>query len=280
MHKFYIDPKKLKLELLEIEKEIPKNVPVMIHSDILEVGFPCETFSPENAGEMYEKIFMEVFGQRPVLFPTFNYDYCSKRVYDVERDLGQVGFLSKYMAQTHPNFRSRTPVFNYVILNNDTFSLDPSKEAFGVGSVFEQFFSRNGYVILLGVGILRCTPLMYVEAQRHCAYRYNKKFPGVIQFFDQSVDIDFSMPVRPLNPDIVDYSDILQVDMLHEGIMKEFSVGFSTAMTFESHQFFVFFSAKLDDDPFYPLTEKSKQECQSFVKSNGPFTFEAFETVK
>ena len=277
MHKFYVKPEQLKAELLEIEKSIPKNVPVMIHSDIMRVGFPCLEVDPEIAGQAYEKLFLDVFSNRAILLPTFCYDYCASRVFNVEKDLGQVGFLSRYMVQKHSNLRSKTPVFNFVILNNDEFCLAPSTDAFGKGSIYEQFFSKNGVIILLGVGILQCTPLMYVEARANVLYRYSKKFPGVIIDNLNEQAIEFSMPVRPLNPDIVEYSNILEIDLLDAGIMKQFSTGYSESLVCQSNEFFDFFNNKLIEDPFYPLTNNAKSAAHEFCQKNDRFSFDLCE---
>ncbi|NQY86531.1 MAG: AAC(3) family N-acetyltransferase [Colwellia sp.] len=274
MHKFYIDPEQLKVELLKIEANIPDNVPVMIHSDILKVGFPCEEFDADAAGKVYETLFLEVFANRSILIPTFCYDYCSTRVFDVHHDLGQVGFLSRHMVKHHAELRSKTPVFNFVILNNQGFSLEPVKEAFGSNSIYEQFFAQKGYIILLGVGILRCTPLMYVESQSDVIYRYEKQFPGKVLSNNKETDVEFSMPVRPLNPDVIEYSDILEIDLLKSGIMKKFTTGFATTLVCPSDEFFNFFESKLKLDAFYPLTDKAKIAAQKFCKTNKRFSIE------
>jgi aminoglycoside 3-N-acetyltransferase len=277
MHKFYIDPEQLKAELLKIEASIPDNVPVMIHSDIMKVGFPCSEFDADEAGKSYEKLFLEVFSNRSILIPTFCYDYCSTRIFDVNNDLGQVGFLSRHMVKHHSELRSKTPVFNFVILNNQGFSLEPARNAFGAGSIYEQFFSQRGYIILLGVGILRCTPLMYVESKSDVIYRYEKEFPGKIINHEKETKVDFSMPVRPLNPDVIEYSDILEVDLLKSGIMKEFTTGFTKTLVCPSDEFFKFFESKLKSDALYPLTDKAKIAAQEFCKINKRFSIELCE---
>ena len=277
MHKFYVNPNQLKAELLEIEKSIPPNVPVMIHSDIMKAGFPCIEVDANIAGLAYENLFLDVFTERSIVLPTFNYDYCQSRVFNVKKDLGQVGFLSRYMVKKHSELRSKTPVFNFVILNNHDFILEPSQDAFGKGSIYEQFFSKKGVIILLGVGILQCTPLMYVEAQSNVLYRYSKKFPGMIIENDKEIYVEFSMPVRPLNPDVVEYSNILEIDLLNANIMKKFPTGFTETIICQSDEFFDFFSQKLTEDPFYPLTDNAKAAANQFCQKNGRFSLELCE---
>ena len=64
MHKFYVNPNQLKAELLEIEKSIPPNVPVMIHSDIMKAGFPCIEVDANIAGLAYENLFLDVLNNK------------------------------------------------------------------------------------------------------------------------------------------------------------------------------------------------------------------------
>jgi len=277
VHKFYVEPKQLRAELLDIARDIPENVPVMIHSDIMNVGFPCEAVDADIAGKAYEELFLEVFPDRAILLPTFCYDYCSSREFNIQDDLGQVGFLSRYMVKHRADLRTNTPVFNFVILNNKDFSLEPASSAFGAGSVYEQFFQQNGYIILLGVGILQCTALMYVEAQSDVLYRYNKSFPGKIINLGIEKQVQFSMPVRPLNPDVVEYSDILEIDLLDAGIMRKFPTGYGKTIICQSNEFFNFFQAKLKSDAFYPLTSAAKTAAQEFCRSNERFSFDLCE---
>ena len=83
----------------------------------------------------YQTIYSEVLFNssdgRTLLFPLFNYDYSRTRRYNVLEDKCQVGVLNEFIRLQRPEWRTWTPLFNFMEWPGETFSLAPSENPIG-----------------------------------------------------------------------------------------------------------------------------------------------------
>ncbi len=254
--------------------------PVLIHSDILKIGLIEKMKSRDEICADYEQVLVETTGGRTLLFPTFNYDYCGNGLYDRQKSPGQVGALSDYLRKTHSDKRTRTPIFNFCILNNDDFRLEECKNPFGADSTFAEIYRKDGLIIFLGAGFETNTFLHYIEESAGIEYRYIKKFGGKIVDSGEALPFVLDYRVRPLIAGAAEYDWPRLIQEASEaGIIHNQPAGHGTVTYYRAAALFDFWSEKIKQDELYLLTGKSRRLTEDLYQIHGrPLTFEAMET--
>jgi len=263
----YVTRTRIVADLLKLMNEIPTEAPLLFHTDISSMGIFDEFKHRAAMGQDYEDLIDEVSGGRPYLIPTFNYDFCKSGVFDLAKDLGQVGALSKFYSKKYPNLRTRTPVFNFVIKNNaSVFSLAPVVECYGYGSTFDTLRKCGGYVIMLGN--LSNTFTHHAEETFPIGYRYSKRFIGKIIWEDKVEDAELEFRVRPRAGAVV-YSEMCIADAIDEGVMKRSNCGLTTVIWYKASEYFDFVQRKLKQNELYLLDEPSKKAVLNLWSHHG-----------
>lgn len=255
--------------------------PVLIHSDLFQIG---PTRPPKNRLEIchdYEEILFKVFKDKPLLIPTFHCLFCKTGKYDIVQSPSEVGALGEYFRQKYPQHRTPTPIFNFVILhdNSKTFNNTPPKNVFGPESTFGQLHKKNATIAFLGAPFSSNTFIHYVEEALNIGYRYLKKFHGLIIEKNQTRPITVEYRCRPLEPDIVQYDwTKLAEEAEKANILKSAKAGHGKLLSYQATDLFNFWSDKIKQDEFYLLSESSKQKIHEYIQSKGyPFQKQMFE---
>ena len=266
----------LKSDFERILDRLPKESPVLLHTDIARIGILDGLQNYNNIIESYSNLFEDVFSDRTLLIPTFNYDFDKSKVFDLVEDLGQVGALSKYYSRKYPNFRTRTPIFNFVIKNNaNLFTLEPQTNCFGRGSTFDTLKLNDGYVMMIGNN--RNTFIHYVEEVFSVGYRYTKKFKGKVKYGNISKEVSLQFKVRPRN-NVVIYNEQDLIEGQQEGVISKATFGNTEILWYKALDYFNFIVNKLQRDEFYLLDNDSRAKVQNLSKLKGyPFQFENME---
>lgn len=114
--------------------------------------------------------------------PSFNYDFCKGKPFNLKEDISQVGTLSEYFRQEIASWRSSTPVFSFsgtgVMPQQELGSvIDPFDDT----SLFGFLNKNNGLLMHYGSAFQATTLIHYAERiSGNLIYRYNKKFNGLI----------------------------------------------------------------------------------------------------
>lgn len=274
----FIAEKQLRSDLVAALKPTGTG-PILIHSDLLRIGI-VDKMKPraEICGD-YERIINDALGTRPLLLPTFNYDFCSQGIYDLNRSKAQIGVLSTFMGEKHPALRTRTPVFNFCITNGEAFGRQEIANPFGTDSTFAELHRQGGHVAFLGADFESNTFLHYVEELVGISYRYLKIFDGVIIEDGISKPWQLHYRVRPLREGAAMYDwPKIETDLFRAGILNKFKVGNGTLLCYHTDGLFSFWSEKLSRDPHYLLTETSRKVTdQLYAQFGHPLTFQALE---
>ena len=262
--------------------EFPE-VPILLHSDLLKIGITARPSERTQICKDYEDALMLSLKERPILIPTFNYDFCKNGVYNRLESPSQVGALSDYFRVHYALFRSLTPIFNFVILNqNKEFSLKPSLNVFGQDSLFAELYKQNGLVLFLGADFSTNTFLHYIEECSKVGYRYIKSFSGIIQDNTKDVPITVHYRVRPWAAPSLAYDfQKLQKDAEEGGILKEHQVGQGKLLYYHARELFAFWSEKIAQDELYLLTPESQVQTCIFYETKGyPLELPMFEMLQ
>ncbi len=264
-------------DFMNVMKDIPTGAPLLFHTDIASMGLIEEFKNRASMAQNYEDLMDEVSGGRPYLIPTFNYDYCQTGVFDLAKDFGKVGALSKYYSKKYPHLRTRTPVFNFVIKNNGSvFSLAPVVKCYGYGSTFDTLRKCGGYVII--IGNLSNTFAHHAEETLPVGYRYSKRFTGKVLWEGKAEDTELEFRVRPRGGAVI-YSEMDITDAIGEGIMRKSNCGPTTMIWYKASEYFDFIQRKLKQDELYMLDESSKKAIQTLWSRHGkPLSLQKYES--
>ncbi len=274
----FVSKDKLRGQLTAVASEC-KPGPVIVHSDLLKVGIIDRMKLREKICRDYEDLLLDVFAGRELLIPTFNYDFCRNGEYDLATSPGQVGAFSEYMTKRHSHLRTRTPVFNFCIFNNQRFNRDEVVNPFGEDSAFGKVRSLGGSVIFLGASFDSNTFLHFVEESVPIGYRYLKKFKGCISEDGKDSPWQIDYRVRPLESGAVDYDwERIQANLREEGILNEAPAGHGRVLWYNSGDLFDFWIDNMRAEPLYLLTDNSRRITRDLYKRHGePLTLEKVE---
>ena len=263
--------KKTLVEDLEKACQGFPDVPVVVHSDLLKIGLTSQPTARLEICRDYEQALQTALKERPLLIPTFNYDFCKTGVYDCLHSPSQVGALSDYFRLQYPQLRSLTPIFNFVILHkNEPFSLTASHNVLGTDSLFDTLYKQKGLVLFLGAPFSTNTFIHYVEECNHIGYRYLIIFSWVLVDQDKETPIVVDYRVRPLMEPTIryDFPKLLQ-EAKSAQVVKECVVGHGMLLYFETEALFNFWSKKMQEDALYLLTEESKKQVEELSQVRG-----------
>lgn len=228
--------------------------PILLHSDIFRIGIIDHVKDRQSICADYEQVIQQVLGARTLLIPTFNYDFCRDGIYDVQNSPSQVGALTDYYrCQGYP--RTRTPVFNFCVVNNQGFSLREVENCFGVASTFGELVRQDAVIVFLGAPLSSITFLHHVEEVNDISYRFHKVFEGVVVDAGVRTAVKLVYRVRPLDPpDAVVYDWArLQADLEDSGFLRRYSVGNGVLLVLRAREVLAHWSASIQEKERYLL---------------------------
>jgi aminoglycoside 3-N-acetyltransferase len=261
-------------QLIEAFSEIDSEA-VVIHTDLMKVGIIDRVKPREQLLADHWSVIQEVASDRCLLFPTFNYSFCSDGIYDVKTAPAEVGVLNEYVRQLHPNLRTRTPVFNFCILNNIGFSQSAVENPFSHESTFAEIVKFRAQILFYGSGLHGNTFIHHVEELMNIGYRYIKLFPGEIVEPDGSrQQLTLKYRVRPLEGGVTYDWDLLEAELESQGILKKYPLGNGHLMHYRVNSLLEYWRDKLHEDELYLLTPESQNDVRSlFDKYGYPLSF-------
>lgn len=184
-------------------------------------------------------VLQEAVGPEGTLvFPTYNWGFCSGKEFDYNKTAGKTGALG-VQALTRSDFkRTRHPIYSFAVWGKDQemlCSLD-NTDSFGSDSPFAVFHQDNYKNIIIDVTLKNCfTYAHYVEEMSGLVkFRYIKNFtaPYVDENGNRSVRT-YSMFVRNLDLDVEGLADPLEPLFLEAGCEKVFHINHSVYKVIE-----------------------------------------------
>lgn len=161
--------------------------------------------------------FIEKIGPNGnILLPAYNWDFCSKKIFDYNNTLSTTGALANEAMKRSDFIRSKHPVNSHVIYGKDRDKLLETDyiSSYGKESIFTELYKYNVKYVFLGVNLTAFTYLHHFEQELGVPYRYLKYFTG--NYIDKnniSTEKTYSVYVRRLEDDpnyhLKDMSDVL-----------------------------------------------------------------------
>jgi len=238
---------------------------LLVHSDIRRLLARRASPSTGNRDGQIEHLLADIrlaFPNRPVLMPTFNYDFPSTGAFDFRNDPSQVGVLTERFRRDHAAWRTPTPIFS-IAGEGSSFPLAPDKgviEPFRGQGTFAYVAATAGTVLLLGCNVRSATLLHYAEvADGRCpVYRYLKDFPGTTVGIDgvtRPVILRYHVTNRERR---VEY-DFVEIDrrMRAAGALRD-SRDFAHSCVIDAQDFVLAWQRESAADPLWPVAAESR----------------------
>ena len=198
-------------------------------------------------------------GTDSLVFPAFNYDFGSKRIFDVDSDPVQVGALPEWLRQQSGTYRSRVPFFS--VLSGRDLGLKTKEHVnpFGDASAFQWLVDHDATLTLLGAPLHSLTFIHHVEEMSgRLVYRYDKPFPGRTVSGGEILPCNFSMHVRPMGVHL-DYDwPRLETDLLTQGLLQRSSDA-PDLQWLNARALLEYWGNQIATDPFYLLDQPSRE---------------------
>lgn len=197
-------------------------------------------------------------GTNDLIFPAFNYEYGSKRVFHVESDPVQVGALPEWMRQQGEMRRTHFPFFSVLSVCDLGLKTDGQINPFGDASAFQWLVDHDATLVLLGAPLRTLTFIHYVEEMSGGPiYRYDKSFPGHIVSGGLTVPCSFSMHVRPKDVHL-DYDwPGIEADLRARGLLH-FSDTAPGLQWLNARELLEYWGNQIAADPFHLLDAPSR----------------------
>lgn len=263
-------------------KQFPDFPAVFIHTDLLQIGAVDHAGSKEEMCQGHLDVLQEIFEGRPLIFPTFNYDFYQTRVFDVPNDPSQIGALNEFIRRRYPDQRTLTPVFSHVLVNEHDFDMGFFSDPFGQGTLYDQGVKRGCLMCMLGPGLSSSTFQHYVEVHQNVPYRYWKPFNGQVKTSKETFDVLYRPYVLPMNPEaralIRPDIERLQQLVTDAGYATTFPLGRGEVLIYSMAGYNEVLSTVDNKNPLRALTPDSQRDVTAYLeKIGGRMTIENME---
>lgn len=186
---------------------------VLIHANCIRAmvtlrrhGLPA---TPEN---VLRSLLQAVGENGTLLFPLFNFDFCSGKPFDIRRTPSQMGALSEAARLFDGAVRTAHPIYSFAVIGKQAhlFQACQNRSGYGEDSPFGLLRSLNGKIALLDVNDQGAmTFYHHIEEMNLVNYRYFKDFSG--QYFDNEgheTCRTYSLYVRDIERGVI--TDVVQ----------------------------------------------------------------------
>ena len=182
---------------------LAKGQTLLVSSDIVSLAFGAlsagETFRCED---FIETLQAALGPEGTLLFPTFNFDFCQGKSFDIRHSSSATGVLSKAALGRADFKRTRHPIHSFAVWGKHQNYLCGlrNKSSFGADSPFASLLSEKAVALIIGLSYQGAfTFAHYAEEMERVPYRYLKEFtaPYVDEFGNSKIS-RYSMYVRDL----------------------------------------------------------------------------------
>lgn len=191
---------------------------VLIHSSLKRTMVENK-LSPD---EILESFINTVGENGTLLFPLFNFDFCSGKAFDIRSTPSHMGALTE-SARKHPNaVRTGHPVYSFAIIGKKAkdFTGLCNISAYGSGSPFTKLHEMDGKIAILDAPDQNSmTFYHHVEEIMQVPYRFPKKFKGEYTDYSGETEIRrFIIYVRDSDKGVETYVSPMQEILWDEGL--------------------------------------------------------------
>ena len=117
-----------------------------------------------------------------LLFPTFNWDFCSLKTYDYNKTKSLAGALSNLCLKKKEFLKSINPIYSFEIFGKDKKKISNLKQqnCFGLNSPFGYLIKNQGKQLFIDLNYKEALTLVHVAEEKvKVEYRFSKRFTGL-----------------------------------------------------------------------------------------------------
>ncbi|MBU0880842.1 MAG: AAC(3) family N-acetyltransferase, partial [Candidatus Omnitrophica bacterium] len=237
------------------------------HSDITLISQVISPGRPEDFCEIFYKYMLNKVGESGTLiFPTFNFGFCSGESFSIKETKSQMGSLTTYAMKLPESVRTKHPVYSFAVIGRlkEDFAKIDNESAYSDESIFGELRRRNGKIMLIDISIQRSmTFFHHIEEMLHVDYRYHKDFRGL--YTDENGKLSsktYSIFVRKLELGVKTNVEPMSKLFEQAGFVKMtiFPNG-SFVKLLNADELYRFTVKKMKEDPFllYEIDQKIKK---------------------
>ncbi len=216
-------------------REIPRNFGLE-KGDSVWLSSDAKTLlysSLENGGtgdlnELIDGITDVIGPEGTLLIPTFNWDFCNGKTFDIRKTPCKTGIIGKVALKRDDFKRTKHPLYSFAVWGKDKEELCgmDNKSSFGADSPFTYCRDHNTKNVFIDVECQHSfTFVHYVEEQAGVPYRYLKDFTAPYIDYDGAESLrTYSMNVRDLDMDVFITIYPLEEDFIRAGASRRYSV--------------------------------------------------------
>lgn len=165
-----------------------------------------------------------------ILFPTYNWDFCTGKPFDYKKTKSETGVLSQIALEREDFIRTQHPIYSFAVWGRDQDFLYKmeDKNSFLGNTPFNYLFEKNAKMIIIDELLNNSfTYVHYVEERCKVQYRFKKKFTAEYIDINNNKSLrEYFMYVRYLDEEknvITDFSGLEKLLMKNK-VMKIFDL--------------------------------------------------------
>lgn len=201
-----------------------------------------------------------------LIVPTFNYDFCDGKPFDVKKTPSKMGVISELVRTNSNSKRTLDPVFSFAILGKyrDYLVNLENDHSFGPNSIFAKLRELDAKIMIIGLDYNESmTFFHHIEETHGCDYRYFKEFKGNITGYDNiEQDGKIVLFVRDIEKGVQNTVDKMGLIMEQEGIVKKTIIGDSEIKIMKANDVYQRTIDEMKKDPHVLIKIKKEQYYQ------------------
>ncbi len=246
--------------------------PVFVHSDPFRAARLVGAVRNRDVFlDAHVALLREAAGERPLWLPSFNYDFPSTRVFDVQRSESQLGPIPERFRNTAAEWRTPVPIFSIAGTGEGPSArFGDETDPFDDSSAFAQLTHRDGVVLYYGNTFHYNTIVHYAERLAGWpVYRYDKIFPGhVIMRDGTTIEGSLRYHVRPMGSGLeYDWPRLLR-EAVAEGVCRGLDE-LPEVLAASASGLCDLWSSRMKADPFALLNEETRRWAEPAIEKLG-----------
>ncbi len=202
---------------------------VMVSSDVLKIIIHNKNSKNKiNIDSIIDMLIEKISRKGTLLFPTFNWDFCSGKDFNYKKTVSQCGTLSN-MALKRPDFkRTKNPIYSFAVTGKDKELICsmPHRDSFSFNSPLGYLIKNNAKNLFINLNYRRAGfPFVHLlEQELNLSHRYKKEFSAnYIDSNENKRKETYSIFVRKIEEGIGE----TLIDKKFDQIMRENKVFFN-----------------------------------------------------
>lgn len=162
------------------ELGIKKGDHVLINSNILNILIKAK--KNKESVDILKVLKKKITKTGAIIFPTYNWDFCKKKKFDLRTTKSSCGTLSNFALADKDFIRTKNPIYSFAIFGKHKKKIASinHNDCFSLNSPFGYLINNNGKNLFIDLDYKKSFTFVHVAEQAEkINYRYKKNFSGV-----------------------------------------------------------------------------------------------------